>query len=61
MKQYDPDVILGWVRAVALAAIVAAWVWQHERWHDLNKRTAELAAKAEAYSEMCRAIKGPRT
>lgn len=45
-----------WIRAVVFVAIIAAWVWQHERWHELNTRTAALAAKADAYNEMCRAI-----
>lgn len=49
-----------WIIAVLLACSWAYLIWNNGRWHELNTRTAALAAKSEAYAEMCRAIKGPK-
>lgn len=49
-----------WILAAIFAASVAAWSWQHEKWHELNTRTAALAAESKAWTEMCRALKGPK-
>lgn len=49
-----------WIIAAILVISWVYWGWNHERWHELNTRTAALAAKAEAYNEMCRILKGPR-
>lgn len=50
-----------WIIAALLAFSWAWWFWQHERWHELNTRTAALAAESKAYAEVCRILKGPRT
>lgn len=49
------------ILAAIFAASLAAWFWQHEKWHELNTRAAALAAESKAYSEMCRALKSPNT
>ena len=46
-----------WVYILLFVVSAVAWAWQHERWHELNAEMAVLSAKAEAYIELCRAMR----
>ena len=47
----------GWLCTILFVASAVAWAWQHERWHELNAEMKALSAKAEAYIELCRAVR----
>lgn len=49
-----------WIIAALLAFTWGYWLWQHERWHELVVRNAELKGRVETLAEVCRSIKDLR-